>query len=193
MTKRYSSKIGKSKPESNKTSVSEKKFKRVKVGGPSEVAAKKWTRYSAYFERKDHALRLFRTSRFERVQIVKSGVPAGYVKVLSANMSMPIERFYHTTGLVRPTVDRKIRASKLLNQDESERVIGIARLIGQAQDLVRESGNVDQFDAGRWVGGWLQKPLPALGGRSPDEFMDTVDGRALVSDLLSQQQSSAYG
>jgi putative toxin-antitoxin system antitoxin component (TIGR02293 family) len=193
MTKRYTRKISKSRRLSGKAFVSEKKFKRVKAKAPIEVAAKKGGRYSAYFERKDHALRLFRTSRFERVQIVKLGVPAGYVKVLSANMSMPIERFYHTTGLVRPTVDRKIRASKLLNQDESERVIGIARLIGQAQDLVRESGTVDEFDAGRWIGSWLQNPLPALGGRSPDEFMDTVDGRALVSDLLSQQQSSAHG
>jgi hypothetical protein len=34
--------------------------------------------------------------------------------------------------------------------------------------------------------------LPALDGKAPGELMDTVDGRALVSDLLAQQQSGAY-
>jgi len=141
----------------------------------------------------DHALRLFRASRYDRVKIVKSGLPAKYVKVLSLCMHMRIEKFYRATGLARPTVERKIREAKLLNQDESERVMGIARLVGQAQDLVLESGGSAEFDAGRWVGDWLEKPLPALDGKCPGELMDTVDGRALVSDLLAQQQSGAYG
>jgi putative toxin-antitoxin system antitoxin component (TIGR02293 family) len=145
------------------------------------------------WEQHDHALKLYRTSAHERVKIVKAGLPATYVKVLTASMHMPIEKFYRTTGLVRPTIDRKIRSSRPLNQDESERVMGIARLLGQAQNLVEQSGVAAEFDAGRWVGEWLQKPLPALDGNSPGEFMDTVDGRALVSDLLSQQQSGAYG
>lgn len=147
----------------------------------------------AILECRDHALKLFRTSRFERVSIVKSGLPAEYVKVLSVSLRMPIERFYRTTGLLRPTVDRKIRSSGILNQDESERVMGIARLVGQAQSLVRDSGEGGDFDAGQWVGDWLERPLPALGGKLPREFMDTVDGREIVSDLLSQQQSGTYG
>jgi putative toxin-antitoxin system antitoxin component (TIGR02293 family) len=145
------------------------------------------------WEQHDHALKLYRTSAYERVEIVKAGLPANYVKVLTVSMHMPLEKFYRTTGLARPTVDRKIRSSKRLSQDESERVLGIARLIGQAQNLVGQSGGAADFDAGRWVGDWLQKPLPALDGKSPGELMDTVDGRKLVSDLLAQQQSGAYG
>jgi hypothetical protein len=34
--------------------------------------------------------------------------------------------------------------------------------------------------------------LPALGGKPPGEFMDTADGRMLVADLLSQEQSGTY-
>jgi putative toxin-antitoxin system antitoxin component (TIGR02293 family) len=127
------------------------------------------------------------------VKIIKTGLPAKYVKVLTSGMNMPIEKFYRTMGLARPTIDRKIRTSKLLNQDESERVMAIARLVGQAQSLVQESGVAANFDAARWVGDWLQNPLPALGGKCPGELMDTVDGRGLVSDLLAQQQSGAYG
>jgi len=145
------------------------------------------------WEQRDHALKLYRTSAYERVKIVRAGLPAAYVKTLTVAMHMSIDRFYRTTGLARPTIDRKIRSLKLLSQDESERVMGIARLVGQAQHLVEESGGAAKFHAGRWVGDWLQRPLPALDGKAPGELMDTVDGRALVSDLLAQQQSGAYG
>jgi len=144
-----------------------------------------WTQF-------DQALRLYHTSALDRVSLVKAGIPASYVKVLSTRMNMPVERFYRTVGLARPTVDRKIRLSKLLNADESERVLGIARLVGQAQSLVKESGGPQEFDAATWVSAWLERPLPALGGKHPAEFMDTADGRTLVADLLSQEQSGAY-
>jgi putative toxin-antitoxin system antitoxin component (TIGR02293 family) len=145
----------------------------------------------AWTER-EQAVRLYHTSVVDRVSLVKAGVPAKYVKVLSTRMKMPMERFYRTLGLARPTVDRKVRLSKLLNPDESERVVGIARLVGQAQSLVKESGGPEEFDAATWVSAWLDRPLPALGGKPPGEFMDTADGRMLVADLLSQEQSGTY-
>ncbi len=140
----------------------------------------------------DQALKLFRASVVDRVNIVKDGVPALYVNVLTARMGMPKDKFYRTIGLMRPTIDRKVRASKLLNPDESERVMGIARLVGQAQSLVQDSAGSQDFDAARWVAAWLDRSLPALSGKRPGEFMDTADGRTLVADLLAQQQSGAY-
>jgi len=145
----------------------------------------------AWTER-EQAVRLYYLSVIDRVSLVKAGVPAKYVKVLSMRMKIPMEKLYRTLGLARPTVDRKVRLSKLLNPDESERVVGIARLVGQAQSLVKESGRPEEFDAATWVSAWLDRPLPALGGKPPGEFMDTADGRMLVADLLSQEQSGAY-
>src|SRR5713226_2510079 len=158
----------------------------------THVAAKSDDKSFQAWSDPDQALKLFRAGVVDRVNIVKNGVPALYVNVLTACMGMPKDKFYRTIGLMRPTVDRKVRASKLLNQDESERVMGIARLIGQAQSLVQDSGESEDFDAARWVAAWLDRPLPALGGRRPSEFMDTADGRTLVADLLAQQQSGAY-
>ena len=140
----------------------------------------------------DQALRLFLSSVVERVNVVRDGVPARYVTVLAARMGMPKDRFYRTLGLMRPTIDRKVRASTLLNQDESERVVGLACLVGQAQSLVQDSGDSEEFNAARWVAAWLEQPLPALGDKQPGEFMDTAEGRGLVSDLLAQQQSGVY-
>jgi putative toxin-antitoxin system antitoxin component (TIGR02293 family) len=138
------------------------------------------------WSRSDRAINLYRASTLERVNIVKQGVPASYLLVLTTCMAIPKEKLYRTIGLIRATVDRKARERKVLNQDESERVVGIARLVGQAQSLVQESGGA------KWLAAWLDRPLPALDGRRPAEFMDTAEGRALVSDLLAQQQSGAY-
>jgi uncharacterized protein (DUF2384 family) len=74
----------------------------------------------------------------------------------------------------------------------SERTTGIARLVRQAECLVRDSGGSEDFNAARWVAAWLDQPLPALGGKRPGEFIQTADGRALVADLLAQQWSGAY-
>jgi putative toxin-antitoxin system antitoxin component (TIGR02293 family) len=158
----------------------------------THVAAKSDDKSFHAWSDPDQALKLFRAGVVDRVKIVKDGVPALYVNVLTACMGMPKDKFYRTIGLMRPTVDRKVRASKRLNQDESERVMGIARLIGLTQSLVQDSAGPEEFDAAKWVAAWLDRPLPALGGKRPGEFMDTADGRTLVADLLAQQQSGAY-
>jgi putative toxin-antitoxin system antitoxin component (TIGR02293 family) len=144
------------------------------------------------WRRVDRAGDLYRASTVDRVQIVKRGLPARYTTVLANGMYISKEKLYTTVGLARATVDRKVRADQRLNQDESERVMGIARLVGQAQSMVEESGGGADFDAAKWLAEWLDRPLPALGGKRPAEFMDTAEGRTLVSDLLAQQQSGAY-
>jgi putative toxin-antitoxin system antitoxin component (TIGR02293 family) len=147
---------------------------------------------SGVWRRAEDAKVLYRASKMQRVALVKKGVPARYTRLLAGRMRMSKKKFYTTVGLSRATVDRKLKVNKRLNPDESERVMGIARLMGQAQSLVEESGGPVEFDAARWLAEWLDHPLPALAGRRPGEFMDTADGRALVSDLLAQQQSGAY-
>jgi uncharacterized protein (DUF2384 family) len=64
--------------------------------------------------------------------------------------------------------------------------------VGQVQALVRESGNPEGFDAAQWTATWLQRPNPALGGRTPGDYMDTADGRELVASLVAQMQGGAY-
>ena len=128
----------------------------------------------------------------EGIELVKTGVPANVLPVIAEDMAIPRDRLYATIGLVRATVNRKLREQKPLSQDESERVLGMARLINQVDTMVRESGDADRFDAAKWVARWLDRPHPALGGRRPAELMDTADGRSHVSDLVAQMESAAY-
>ena len=111
---------------------------------------------------------------------------------LAEDMAISKDKLYATIGLARATVNRKLREQQSLNQDESERVLGMARLVGQVSTIVGESGNPEGFDAAKWVAAWLDRPLQALGGRRPAELMDTADGRGLVSDLVARMQTGAY-
>lgn len=138
------------------------------------------------------ARRYFRASPLERIRIIKQRVPATYVQTITLSMKMSKETLYGALNLARATIDRKVQKKELLNQDESERVLAMTRLVGQAESIVRESGMTEGFRAAEWVAAWLQRPHPALGGKRPGELMDTADGRDLVTDLLARQQSSAY-
>jgi putative toxin-antitoxin system antitoxin component (TIGR02293 family) len=134
----------------------------------------------------------FEASPLERIHIIRQGVPAKFVLTISVSMKMPKEKLYVTLNLARATIDRKVSKEELLDQDESERVLAMTRLVGQADRMVRDSGAMDGFSPAQWVAEWLQRPHPALGGRRPGELMDTADGRDLVTDLLARQQSGAY-
>lgn len=128
----------------------------------------------------------------ERIGMVKAGLPARLLVTLANDMHVPRERLYGWLGIARTTANRKVKDDGVLSQDESVRALGITRLVGQVQKIVSESGSPDGFDAARWTADWLEEPNDALGGRTPGEFMDTSDGRALLSGLVAQMQSGAY-
>src|SRR5579863_8782458 len=76
-----------------------------------------------------------------RIALVRDGVPAQAVSVIAEDMSVARDKLYAMLGLARATIERKLRDGLRLGPDESERVIGIARLIGQVRQIVTESGD----------------------------------------------------
>ena len=128
----------------------------------------------------------------ERISMVKEGVLADVVTSLVLDMAVSKDWFYRTLGLGRATIDRKLKTNARLGRAESEGVLGMARLIGQVEHMVESSGDPLHFNAARWVAEWLEQPVAALGGKTPASYMDTDEGRALVSGLVAQMQSGAY-
>lgn len=135
---------------------------------------------------------LFLATEFERIKLIREGVPANFLVRMGRTMDISKELLFSTLALPRSTIVRKIQKKELLSTEQSERVIGLERLVGQVQEMVKQSSNAEEFNAGIWVGEWLQQPLPALGGKRPAEYMDTMEGQSLISRLLSQSQSGAY-
>jgi uncharacterized protein (DUF2384 family) len=92
----------------------------------------------------------------------------------------------------RAAVDRKVKAKQLLSKDESERTLGLARLVAQVETIVNESGNPKGFDAAKWLAQWLRERQGSLGGKRPLELIDTADGRGLVAELIARARTGAY-
>lgn len=135
---------------------------------------------------------VFKASQQERVAVIRTGVPARKLDVLADNMGVSKDSLYEILRLPRSSMGHKIRQGFALSPEQSERVVGLEKLIGQVQALVNESGNPEGFNASRWVGEWLGQPNPALSGKAPADFMDTMEGQGIVSGLIEQTQSGAY-
>lgn len=128
----------------------------------------------------------------DRIGMVREGLPARLLTTLADDMQVSRDRLCQWLGIARATANRRIKDDDLLSQDESERALGVARLIGQVQRVVAQSGEPAGFDAARWTAEWLDEPNAALGGLAPGSLLDTADGRVLVAGLVGQMQSGAY-
>lgn len=135
---------------------------------------------------------LFAASPQARIAMIRQGVPAIEAKRLVQALGVEQKVFYQALGLKTATVNRKITQSEQLASDESERLLGVARLIGQVEQIVAESGDPQGFDAPEWLSRWLREPLPALGGTPPMALLDTMEGQAMVAEALARIQSGAY-
>lgn len=135
---------------------------------------------------------LYRAAPLERVAQIRHGIPAAAVKQLLSEVPMGQGAGLAALNLPVATINKKVKQHAALSPDETERVLGLARLLGQVQAMVAESGDPAGFDAGAWLARWLSEPLPALGGTRPADLLDTMEGQGLVASALAQLNSGAY-
>lgn len=139
-----------------------------------------------------HSTNFYRIEPQARIAAIRKGIPASMVGELSSTMGISKELLLGCLGLSRATISRKEKEETALSKNESERVLGVASLIGKVQTMVEESGDPTAFNAAHCVADWLAMPLPALSGATPASYMDTFEGQKLMAELLSMSQSGAY-
>jgi putative toxin-antitoxin system antitoxin component (TIGR02293 family) len=135
---------------------------------------------------------VFRASPLERIDMIRRGIPASEAKRIFVDLPIGQGPGFKALNLSIATVNKKAKHGDTLSPEESERIVGFAKLVGQLEAMVQESGDPTNFDARAWMARWLIEPLPALGGVRPAELVDTMEGQALVSAALSKIQSGAY-
>ena len=69
---------------------------------------------------------------------------------------------------------------------------GFDRLVSRVRKVIEESGDPVCFDAVAWAAAWIERPLPALGGQTPRDAMQSSEGIELVLTLVDRMQSGAY-
>jgi putative toxin-antitoxin system antitoxin component (TIGR02293 family) len=124
--------------------------------------------------------------------MIKRGVRAAEAKGLIAHLAIAQGAALKALNLSQATVNKKAKQGQILSQEEGERILGLAKLVGQVEAMVQESGKPEGFDAAAWVSRWLNEPLPALGGERPINLMDTMEGQAVVSGEIARIQGGAY-
>jgi len=128
------------------------------------------------------------------IETERKGVAGVFVKDLSRRMEIPAQRMFAILGVPKATAEKKVAAGELLTGSGGRAALGMARLLGMAKEIVENSTapEAKDFDVARWLGQWLEKSQPALGGRKPAELIDTPTGLAVVTRLLGAVESGAY-
>jgi putative toxin-antitoxin system antitoxin component (TIGR02293 family) len=137
-------------------------------------------------------IEIYRSSPQARITMIRNGVKAGDAKQMISDLHFDQQTLLGALNLKTATVNRKAARDEALSIEESERVLGIASLVGQLQAIVEESGDPEGFDATLWLSQWLREPLSALGGEKPLSLLDTMEGQALVASMLAKVQSGAF-
>ncbi|MDP9055766.1 MAG: MbcA/ParS/Xre antitoxin family protein [Pseudomonadota bacterium] len=137
-------------------------------------------------------MELFRASPVDRVDFIKQGVSAQTLKHFISALHVDQKIMFDALNLKVATVNKKAAKNQPLSTEESERIIGLAKLVGQLEAMVEESGDPEGFDAPGWLSTWLREPLPAFGGVKPISLLDTMEGQAMVAKALAQINSGAF-
>ena len=130
----------------------------------------------------------------EIVEIERQGVLGAFIKDLSKRMEVPTSRIFNILGVPKATAEKKAAAGELVSGSGGQAAVGMIKLLGIAQDIVRNStaAEAKDFDAARWLGQWIERPQPALGGRKPADLIGTPTGVEVVVRLLGSIESGAY-
>ena len=135
---------------------------------------------------------VYRASPLERIDMIRRGIPASEAKRMFADLSIGQGAGFKALNLPTATVNKKAKHGDTLSPEESERIVGFAKLVGQLEAMIQDSGDPMNFDARAWMARWLTEPLPAFGGARPADLVDTMEGQGLVSAALAKVQSGAY-
>jgi len=128
----------------------------------------------------------------QQITLIRAGVPATFAKQLLRALDGKGIGLGDRLKLTRQSLTRLASADRPLCQAASERVVEVARLVGQVEAMVEENGDPEGFDSTEWLSRWLDHPLPALADRRPVVYLDTIKRTHFISELLGQMQSGAY-
>ena len=142
----------------------------------------------------EYVRQVARATPLQLVEIERQGVLGSFIKDLSRRMAIPSSRIFAILGIPKATAEKKAAAGERVEGRGGQAAIGMVKLLGIAQEIVADStaSEAKAFDATKWLGQWIERPQPALGGRKPADLLDTPTGVEVVARLLGSLESGAY-
>lgn len=142
----------------------------------------------------EYVRRVASATPMQIVDLERAGVHGSFIKALSKRMEIPSSRIFRILGVPKATAEAKASAGKMVAGHGGQAAIGMVKLLGIAQEIVANStaSDAEGFDAAKWLGQWIERPQPSLGGRKPADLLDTPTGVEVVARLLGSIESGAY-
>ncbi|MCK9194229.1 MAG: DUF2384 domain-containing protein [Nevskia sp.] len=130
----------------------------------------------------------------QQVQLEKDGVECALLDALATTLALPKTELYPMIGIAKATAESRLRSGARVDGAPGFALISLVALLDDTQQLLADSTQpaAQSFAAGPWLGRWLKTQQPALGGRSPSEYIATPTGQQIVRRLLGSIASGAY-
>jgi putative toxin-antitoxin system antitoxin component (TIGR02293 family) len=139
------------------------------------------------------AEKIRRATPMDLIEVERKGVDGRLLKDIAREMDIPISRLFSVIGVAKATAEKKASANEFISGAGGQSALGMVRLLGMVQGIAEKStADVSHFDAAKWLGQWIERPQPALGGKKPAEFLDTPTGVEVVARVLGAIESGAY-
>ncbi|MGH7563679.1 MAG: type II RES/Xre toxin-antitoxin system antitoxin [Gemmatimonadota bacterium] len=117
------------------------------------------------------------------IEKIEAGFPYRTLERLQEALAISGVEIADVVSITPRTLTRRKKEGRL-RQEESERVLRVARLVEQATRF--HDGDLDQARF------WLKSPKRALGGRTPLEMARTEVGAREVERLLGRLEHGVY-
>jgi putative toxin-antitoxin system antitoxin component (TIGR02293 family) len=114
---------------------------------------------------------------------VRTGFDVSLIGKYAKRIGMPKEEFFILIDLSRSTAHRMEQENKVMDRLRSDAFAGAARVIEKARAMLGSDEATRK---------WLSTTVPALDFKTPQAWLDTSDGRQIVSSMLDQIQSGTY-
>lgn len=118
------------------------------------------------------------STRMERVNIIRKGLPYETIEVISTRVDSPIKDILQLLGIPQTTYNKKKKDKDLLTGRDSEVVLVLSELL----DFGLEVFNQEKEKFQRW----LKKPNISLGGVTPESLFDSLTGIQEVKNILNR-------
>jgi uncharacterized protein (DUF2384 family) len=135
-----------------------------------------------------------RATTTQMVDVERRGVNGVLLKDLAKELNLPAVSFFKMLGVPKATAEQKASSGEVIAGAGGQAALGMVKLLAIAKEIVESSTSPDakRFDTAKWLGQWIERPQPSLGGKKPSEFLDTPTGIGVVARLLGAIESGAY-
>lgn len=119
---------------------------------------------------------------FDLIKLTREGIKKSTLKSLAAHLGITMETMSRLLHSSHRNIQRKDE-EELLDTLKTEKVLELAAFAQRGIEVIGDKAAFKE---------WVQSPLPALGNKTPLDFLDTSFGIQLVIKILGRLEQGVF-